>query len=861
MAADEGRPARRPIPERPSIDGIEDHWIDEWEATSAYRFDRTRSRAEIFSIDTPPPTVSGALHMGSVFGYTQVDCVARFQRMRGREVFYPMGWDDNGLATERRVENFYGVRCDPSVAFDADFEPPASPGKERVAVSRPNFVELCRRLTAEDEVAFKMLWKLLGLSVDWTLEYATVSDLARRQSQRGFLRMLARGEVYTTDAPTLWDVDFRTAVSQAELEDREIAGAYHRVEFRRADGQGVVAIETTRPELLPSCVALVAHPGDARYQALFGTEVSTPLFGVRVPILSHELADPEKGSGIAMICTFGDTTDVVWWRELRLPLRALIGRDGRLMPAAFGQPGYESDDPESANAAYAQLAGKTVAQARRAIVELLGSSGALVGEPKPITHPVKFYERGERPLEVVTSRQWFVSTLEHRERLLVLGNEIDWHPSHMVQRYRSWVEGLNTDWCISRQRYFGVPFPVWYPVRDDGTTDFDAPLLSDEARLPVDPSSDAPDGFTAAQRGQPGGFVGDPDVMDTWATSSLTPQIAGRWEDDPDLFGRVFPMDVRPQGPEIIRTWLFSTVVRSQLEHGVLPWRHTMINGWVLDPDRKKMSKSSGHVSTPVELLRTIGSDGVRYWAASGRPGTDTAEDVGQMKVGRRLAVKVLNATRFVLDRLGDDELPGLAAITEPIDADLVSSLRALLDEATASFEGFDYARVLQRTEEYFWRYCDDYLELVKIRAYGGDDQARTDSARATLGLALSVLLRLLAPFLCFATEESWRWWHDTSIHLASWPAAVELDVTAPLPGVFDAASDVLAVVRRAKSAAKLSMRSRVELVSVTGSPDRLALVEAARRDLMDAGVIARLELVEGADDVEVVLADVEPST
>jgi valyl-tRNA synthetase len=860
MTGDEGRPARRPIPERPSIDGIEDHWVAEWDATSAYRFDRTKSRAEIFSIDTPPPTVSGALHMGSVFGYTQVDCIARFQRMRGREVFYPMGWDDNGLATERRVENYYGVRCDPSVPYDPGFEPPATPSKDRVAISRPNFVELCHRLTAEDEVAFKALWKLLGLSVDWSLEYATVSDLAQRQSQRAFLRMLARGEVYTTEAPTLWDVDYRTAVSQAELVDRELAGAYHRVEFRRADGDGVVAIETTRPELLPSCVALVAHPDDTRYQGIFGTEVITPLFGVRVRVLAHELADPDKGSGIAMICTFGDTTDVVWWRELELPLRALIGRDGRLMPATFGQPGYESDDPESANDAYAQLAGKTVAQAQRAIVELLRADGSLVGEPTPITHPVKFYERGDRPLEVVTSRQWFVATLEHRERLLELGNEIEWHPAHMVHRYRVWVEGLNTDWCISRQRYFGVPFPVWYPVRDDGTTDFDRPLLPDEARLPVDPSSDVPDGYTSVQRGQPSGFVGDPDVMDTWATSSLTPQIAGRWEDDPDLFGRVFPMDVRPQGPEIIRTWLFSSVVRSELEHGVLPWRHAMINGWVLDPDRKKMSKSSGHVSTPDELLRSIGSDGVRYWAASGRPGTDTAEDVGQMKVGRRLAVKVLNATRFVLDRLGDDELPGLGAITEPIDMDLVSSLRALLVEATTSFEVFDYARVLQRTEEYFWRYCDDYLELVKIRAYGGGDQATTDSARATLGLALSVLLRLLAPFLCFATEESWRWWHDTSIHLAAWPTAEELDVTSLLPGVFDAASDVLGAVRRAKSAAKRSMRTGVELVTVTASRERRAALDAARGDLMDAGVIARLELKEGEDDVEVVLTDEAPS-
>jgi valyl-tRNA synthetase len=854
MADDQGRALRPSVPERPSVDGIEQRWTDRWELDGIFRFDRSAPRERIFSVDTPPPTVSGSLHMGSVFGYTQTDCIVRYQRMAGREVFYPMGWDDNGLATERRVETFYGVRCDPSLPFDPDFVPPKST-KERVAVSRPNFIALCHTLTATDEVAFKALWQRLGLSVDWSLEYATISELAQRQSQRAFLRMLERREVYASEAPTIWDVDFQTAVSQAEIEDRDSPGAAHRVAFRRADGAGSVEIETTRPELLAACVALVANPDDARYQPLFGSEVVTPLFGVNVPVLAHALASPEKGTGIAMVCTFGDTTDVQWWRELALPLRALLARNGRFLPVTFGSPGFESEDPDAANEAYARIVGTTVRAAQATVVELLEHSGALVAPPTPIRHPVKFYERGERPLEVVTSRQWFIRTLHLRERLRERGEQLEWHPAHMAQRYQSWVEGLNVDWCISRQRYFGVPFPAWYEVGDDGVVRYDRVLVADESRLPVDPSTDAPDGYCEDQRGAPGGFVGDPDVMDTWATSSLTPQIVGRWVDDADLFGRVFPMDLRPQGPEIIRTWLFSTVVRSELEHDVLPWRHAMINGWVLDPDRKKLSKSTGHASTPIELLEQVGSDGVRYWAAKGRPGTDTAEDTGKMREGRRLSVKVLNASKFALGRVGDATTLGRADVVNPLDLDMLAALSDVVADATRQFDGFDYARALERTEAFFWHFCDDYLELVKVRAYGDDADPATRSARAALLVALSVLLRLLAPFLAFSAEEAWSWFHDDSIHAASWPTAAELAATGPR-GAFDAASAVLGAVRREKSSNGRSMRSGVAKVVVTTSRATIDAIESARADLLDAGVIAELELREGDESISVELAE-----
>jgi valyl-tRNA synthetase len=863
-----GGSARAPtVPDKPGLEDLEAKWSARWESEGTYAFDRTRPRSEVYAIDTPPPTVSGALHIGHVFSYTQTDTIARFWRMRGKDVFYPMGWDDNGLPTERRVQNYYGVRCDPSLPFDPDFVAPEAPPDPPISISRRNFVDLCQRQTIVDEQAFEQLWRTVGLSVDWGQSYTTISEQAQRASQRGFLRLVQRDEAYARTAPTLWDIDFKTAVSNAELEERERPGAYHRVRFEGADGAASVDIETTRPELLPACVALVAHPDDHRYRQLFGTDVVTPLFGVRVPVVAHELADPEKGSGIAMICTFGDTTDVVWWRELSLPTRAVVGRDGRLLPVEWGTAGWESQDPGAANDHYRELVGRTINQAQRRVVELLTEAGALVGAPTPITHPVKFYEKGDRPLEIVSSRQWFVRTLEHRDRLLARGDELQWHPAHMVHRYRAWVEGLNADWSISRQRFFGVPFPVWYPVGGDGEPDFDAPLLAAEEHLPVDPSVDAPAGFDESQRGRPGGFVGDPDVMDTWATSSLTPQIAGGWEDDPDLFSRVFPMDLRPQASEIIRTWLFSTVVRAELEHGVLPWSDAAIAGWVLDPDRKKMSKSKGAVVTPLPLVEQQGADAVRYWAASGRPGTDTAFEEAQIKVGRRLAIKVLNASRFALGRIagpgGTAAPPPVDAVSAPLDVAMLRRLATVVDESTVAFEHYDYARALERTEAFFWSFCDDYLELVKARAYGPHEEEGPASARAALSLALSAVLRLFAPILPYVCEEVWSWWQGGSIHLAPWPGTAEL---ASVSGsdrfgddrVLTAAAEVLGAVRRQKTADKRSMRWPVEHVLVTGTPAFLDAVRAAEDDLREAaGVRGKLDLVEGdGPDVRVELAD-----
>ncbi len=832
------------MPERPTLDGLEATWSAAWQEQGTYAFDRGADQARVYAIDTPPPTVSGSLHVGHVFSYTHTDLIARYQRMTGKAVFYPMGWDDNGLPTERRVQHYYGVRCDPSQPYDPAYAPPTGSGAlkkgtPQVSISRRNFVELCHRLSLEDEKVFEALFRRLGLSVDWQHTYETIGDRARRAAQRAFLRNLARGEAYATEAPTLWDVDFRTAVAQAELADREMPGAYHRIGFGRPGGEPVY-IETTRPELLPACVALVAHPDDERYQALFGSTVTTPLFGVQVPVLAHQLADPAKGSGIAMICTFGDTTDVIWWRELDLPVRSIVGRDGRLVATA---PAGVAAGP------YAEVAGKTVKQAQARIVELLAVAGDLVGEPKAITHPVKFYERGDRPLEIVTSRQWYLRNGgrdgDLREALLGRGKELVWHPGFMKSRYDNWVGGLNGDWLISRQRFFGVPFPLWYRLDSAGERLYDAPLLPAERDLPVDPTSDVPAGFTAEQRDQPGGFTADPDVMDTWATSSLSPQIAGGWEDDPELFALVFPFDLRPQGHDIIRTWLFSTVVRSHLEHDSVPWTDTALSGWILDPDRKKMSKSVGNVVTPLGLLEQHGSDAVRYWAANGRLGTDTAFDEGQMKVGRRLAVKLLNASKFAL--AFPEAAPG--PVTELVDRALLARLATVVDEATGAFEAYDYTRALERTEAFFWSFCDDYIELVKTRAYAGG--AAAESASRTLRLALDVLLRLFAPVLPFATEEVWSWWRPGSVHSQSWPdAQVPRDVGGEGgdPALLTVAGEVLSQIRKEKSTNKVSMRAEVDRVEVRAVPERAARVRQAEADLRGAGVAACFEVVEVAD-------------
>lgn len=851
------------IPDKPALEGLENKWDAVWSQQGTYLFDRDaakqKGRAGVFSVDTPPPTASGSLHIGHVFSYTHTDIKTRFERMRGKTVFYPMGWDDNGLPTERRVQNYYGVRCDPSLPFDPDFTPPfAGDAKslkpaDQIPISRRNFIALCEKLTLEDEKQFEDLFRQLGLSVDWTQTYRTISDETIRTSQLAFLRNLDRGEAYQALAPTLWDIDFRSAIAQAELEDREQPASYHRIAFHKSDGSGDIHIETTRPELLAACVALVANPDDERYQPFFGSTVRTPLFDVEVPVLAHPLAQKDKGSGIAMICTFGDVTDIIWWRELDLPNRTTLGKDGRILADA-----PEAIVSDAGRAAFAELAGKTVFSAKKRIVELLEESGELLSVSAPFTHPVKYYEKGDRPLEIVSTRQWYLRNgardAEFREKLIELGQGMRWHPDFMRVRYENWTNGLTGDWLVSRQRFFGVPIPVWYGLDENGERDYSRVITPDLGQLPVDPTTDVPAGYDESQRGVPGGFDAERDIFDTWATSSLTPQLAGGWQRDDELWNLVAPFDVRPQGQDIIRTWLFSTMVRSALEDGRAPWTDASISGFIVDPDRKKMSKSKGNVVTPADILASHGTDAVRYWSASSRLGADAAFDPQnptQVKIGRRLAIKVLNAAKFVLSF----PAPVDARITHDLDASMLATLDGVIRDATRAFEAFDHARALEITESFFWTFCDDYLELVKERAYNQTDSGQASAALA-LRLALSSLLRLLAPVLAFAAEEAWSWFEEGSIHTAQWPEPLGIDGD---PTVLRVVGEALIGIRRAKTEAKASQKTPVDSITLSGPDATIAALRSAEGDLKAVGRIENVSYVQ-ADSFSVIDIELAPA-
>ncbi len=829
----------------------EKRWDAKWDADGIHRYDASRPREETFTVDTPPPTVSGSLHVGHVFSYTHTDVIVRYQRMRGRNIFYPMGWDDNGLPTERRVQNFFHVRCDPHVPYEEGLKLEEAKGKARKErpriVSRPNFIELCLQLTVEDEKAFMDLWRRIGLSVDWHEQYATIDDHCRDLAQRSFADLHDKGSIYNVEAPTMWDVDFQTAVAQAEVEDRQMTGAFHDIVFGVEGTDDHFTIATTRPELLAACVGVTAHPDDARYRHLFGKRAVTPVFHAPVPIFPSELADPDKGTGILMVCTFGDATDVHWWREQKLALRQIVGIHGRLVPVEFGTEGWESLRPDQAKEAYAQIANKNVKQARAAMVELLrqpecsawGPDAPLKGEPKAVQHAVKFFEKGDHPLEFVTTRQWFVRLMDKKEQLLEKGDEIAWHPDFMRARYRNWTDNLQLDWCISRQRYFGVPFPVWYRLDGDGNPDYEHPIVSPRERLPVDPMTDTPDGFEPDQRNQPNGFRGESDVFDTWFTSSLTPQIGTHWELDQDRHGKLFPMDIRPQSHEIIRTWAFYTIAKALLHEDRVPWRNVVISGWILDPDRKKMSKSKGNVVTPMHLLDQYTADGVRYWAASAKLGADTAFDEKVLKVGRRLVTKLFNAGKYVLQQSGP-----VVPIEHELDRAFVHKLRGVVNKATESFDSFEYAHALMATESFFWsHFTDAHIELVKARARGDvGDEAGRGSAVASLRLGLSVLLRMLAPVVPFITEEVWSWVfaEETghgSIHRAPWPGEADFgEVPEPAcDASFDIAVACWQAINKRKSESGVSVARPAEKLVIAAHPASLEVLDRVVGDVVAA--------------------------
>lgn len=823
-----------------------------WEETGIYQYDKTASRENTFIVDTPPPTVSGSLHIGHIFSYTQADVMVRYNRMMGKSIFYPIGWDDNGLPTERRVQNYFNIACNPEVPYDPDFKPVHDPKSDarRQDVSRRNFIEACGELVKMDEAVFEDIFHRIGHSYDWSLKYATIDDISIKEAQKSFLDLIKKGMARSVEAPTMWDVTFQSAIAQAEIEDRETAGFFHDIQFKVEGSDTTFTIATTRPEFLPACIAVVAHPDDERYKPFFGKKAIVPIFDIPVPIVASEHAEPDKGTGIMMVCTFGDAADVAWWKQSGLPIKQIIGLDGRIINQEYGRGNFVSLSPEKAKAYYDQMIGLKVKDARAKVVEFLRAENKLLGEPKPLMHPVKFYEKGSIPLEFVSSRQWFVSLLAYKNQLLEMGRKIKWTPAHMQSRYEAWVEGLNQDWCISRQRFFGVPFPVWYRVNDKGVIDYDAPIYATEEQLPVDPMTAVPAGYTEAQRGQPNGFVGDKDVMDTWATSSLTPQIA--MAHAPQGHHLSLPFDIRPQAHDIIRTWAFYTIMKAFAHEGKLPWKEALISGFILDPDRKKMSKSKGNVITPVDLLDKHSADAVRYWAARAKMGIDTAFEEQIMEQGRKLCMKIFNASKFVFMMVNNAGLTLDAnyfrLITEAVDKAWVARLAGVVEAANKSFQANDYAFALEMTEKCFWDFCDNYLEIVKGRAYS-DTPA---SAVATLALTIDTLMRLFAPFLAFTTEEIWqsRPWsrEETSIHIARFPQVAEFDGLAGDIGIYEKTQEIINLIRKEKAEQKRSLKTPILEVSIEGDKRAIALAEAALGDIINASNIKEnaIHFVEG---------------
>ena len=833
-----------------------------WEENKIYQYDASKSREETFMVDTPPPTVSGSLHIGHIFSYTQTDVIARFQRMMGRTVFYPIGWDDNGLPTERRVQNYFNIACNPNLPYDPNFKPAHIENDKslRKEVSRKNFIEACEILTASDEKIFEDVFKNIGHSYDWELKYTTIGNDTIKVSQESFIDLYEKGHIQSVEAPTMWDTTFKSAVAQAEVEDREVEGFFHDLKFKVEDSDETFIISTTRPELLPACLSIVAHPDDERYKHLFGKNAIVPLFDIPVQIVPSEHAEIDKGTGIMMVCTFGDSADVAWWKRSGLPLKQIIDTDGRMMDIKYGEYPFVSLNPEHANQNYSQLAGLTIKQAKVKIVEMLKNEDLLQGEPRRIVHPVKFYEKGTLPLEFVSSRQWFIDLMKEKDKMIDAGRRISWKPQHMHHRFEEWAEGLNQDWCISRQRFFGVPFPVWYPLDEKGHPNYDKPILADRKQLPVDPMVDIPSGFKPEQRGQAGGFISDPDVMDTWATSALTPQIALNKANNPNLS---LPFDVRPQAHDIIRTWAFYTVAKALMHSDTIPWKEALISGFILDPDRKKMSKSKGNVVTPQHLIDTYGADSVRYWASRARLGVDTAFEEQIMGQGKKLVNKIFNANKFVLGIVSQSSLKEEQNyeqyIKEPLDKSWMNKLSSTMEFATRAFKQNDYATALDAIETRFWDFCDNYLEIVKARAYSENNK----SAVAGLMKSIDTFSAMFAPFLPFITEEvyharTWGYDKNTSIHTQHWPRAKDFQLIQEKDCIlYDSVSAIASEIRKAKTAANKTQRTPVTKLEIAASPELIETLEKGRVDIENVGRL-QVNALSFIDGEEFIVKDVQ---
>lgn len=770
----------------------EEKWLQFWEKEGIFTFN-PEQKGDVYSIDTPPPTVSGKMHIGHAFSYTQQDIIARYKRLRGFNVFYPWGTDDNGLPTERLVEKMKNVKG--------------------ARMERSAFIKLCEDTLKELLPAFTGGWKRIGMSCDFTKSYSTIDARSRKISQWSFIDLYKKQRIYRKEAPSLWCPLCATAISQVECQDSEKASTFNDIVFK-VDGKDVI-IATTRPELLPACVAVFAHPNDDRYKKLIGKKATTPLFNVEVAIMADERVDPAKGTGIVMCCTFGDQTDIEWYRKYNLPLKEAIDRNGVMTDLAGKYKGLKIHD------------------ARKAILVDLKIEGIL-RQQKPITHAIKVHERCGTDIEIVQSKQWFVKYLDLKDDMLKWGEELNWHPDFMKHRYNNWVNGLQWDWLISRQRFFGVAFPVWYCAKCE------TPILAEEKNLPVDPLKDKPTAKCTCGSTE---FIPEKDVLDTWATSSLTPQLALSMVPE-KYHSKMYPFSLRPQAHEIISFWLFNTVVKAHLHYNKSPFKQVALSGYVTDPHGQKMSKSKGNVVEPEAILAKFSADAMRYWAGGCKLGEDVAYQEKELVAGDKFVTKLWNAAKFVNMHLEGYDYKGKA--TEVIDVWILTRLARTIQEATTAFDSYEYSKAKQTIEAFFWKdFCDNYLELIKSRMYEPKSPEQKKSAQYSLSVCLSAIVRLMAPFTPFITEEVYNLYlksHEghKSIHLAEWPKAPEINEQAELNG--NAAVVILAAVRKKKSEMKVSMKTPVKRliieskIPLTGVLDDLKATTAAEKIEMGKG-------------------------
>ncbi len=677
-------------------------WSRYWKEKKTYSFD-LKSKKPTYSIDTPPPTLSGKMHIGHAFSYSQQDFVVRYHRMKGENVFYPFGSDDNGLPTERLIEKLKGMKAS--------------------KMPRNEFVKLCSDTLKEIRPSFIQDWKNTGISCDFDFFYSTINEHSRKISQKSFIDLYKIGRAYQKEAPTIWCPECQTAIAQVELKDKELDSTFNEVYFELENGEKII-IATTRPELLGACVCIYVHPDDKRYEKLVGKKAIVPLFKQKVTIHSDESADPEKGSGILMICSWGDRFDVEATKKRKLEPRVVFTRDGRLNELA------------------GKYKGLSIKEARKIILEDLRKEGLLVSQ-KQIKHIVNVHERCEKEIEFLSTKQWFIRYLDLKDKFLEQGKKVKWHPDFMRHRYENWIKGLLWDWCISRQRYFGVPFPVWYCKKCNEV------ILADEKDLPVDPLFDLPKKNCSCGSKE---FVPEKDVLDTWATSSLTPQIAVQLVKDPKIRKKLFPMSLRPQAHEIISFWAFNTIVKSYFHEKNIPWKNIMISGFVT-LEGEKMSKSKGNVIEPQIVLEKYGADALRFWAASSKLGEDYDYQEKELVSGSRTVTKLWNTARFSKLHLDNFKLGKVEL--EILDKWVLYKLDRTIKLCTEGFENYEYNRAKSAVELFFWKdFCDNYLEFVKHRVYSSELNKEKKSALYTLYVCLLNILKLFAPIMPYITEE-----------------------------------------------------------------------------------------------------------